>query len=467
MANPKQKRRRRKIILFTPLTVAVALVAVLVIVKRREPPIAIQKEKAARRDLTETVVANGKIQPVVEVTISPEVSGEIIELPVKEGQAVKKGDLLVRIRPDTYQAARDSAMANYQAAIANTNMQAANLEHAEAEYKRNLELFNSKLLSESDFLTFKTTYDVAVATLTQAVQQEAVAKAALDSANADLVKTTIYSPLTGTVTRLNSELGERVVGTAMMAGTEIMTVSDLSAMEAQVDLGEIDVVLVAMGQTVKLDVDAFKDRKFTGTVTEIANSNESATGTGTSSSGSSSSSSSSTDATKFEVKIRIAEKEAFRPGMSVTANIETRYRTNVVTVPIQSVTTRMPKAPTPATGNTNAAQVAANDPPATGGTNAVTATNAATGTNVANAETKPNEGGKPVEVVFVVDGDHVKSVPVKLGISDDNYYEITDGLTNGEEIVTGGYKAINRELEDGKKITVDAKAAAADKNTTN
>jgi HlyD family secretion protein len=465
MANPKQKRRRRKIILFSAVGVLVALVGVLVAVKRRDQPVAISKEKVTRRDVTETVVANGKIQPVVEVTISPEVSGEIIELPVKEGQNVKKGDLLVKIRPDNYLAARNSALANYHASIANTNTAASNLERARLEYERDKELYKSSLVSESDFLTVKTTYDVAVATLAGSVEQVAVAQAALDTADADLVKTTIYSPLAGTVTRLNSELGERVVGTAMMAGTEIMTVSDLNAMEARVDLGEIDVVLVAVGQAVKLEVDAFKDRKFTGTVTEIANSaNNSTTGTGATAS-SSSSSSSSQDATKFQVKIRIAEKEVFRPGMSVTANIETRYRTNVLTVPIQCVTTRMPKEA--AKGKTNEiVQVASTDPaPATAGTNAVSdvSTNAA-GTNNAASNKKPNEPVKPAEVVFLVDSGHAKMAKVKRGISDDNYVEIVDGLKEGQEVVTGTYKAIAKELEEGKAVKVDEHAAAADKD---
>jgi HlyD family secretion protein len=469
MANPKQKSRRRKIILFSAVGVLVALVGVLVAVKHREQPVAISKEKVIRRDVTETVVANGKIQPVVEVTISPEVSGEIIELPVKEGQNVKKGDLLVKIRPDTYLAAYNSALANYHASIANTNTAASNLERARLEYEREKQLYKSALVSDSDFLTVKTTYDVAVATLAGAVEQVAVAQAALDSAEADLTKTTIYSPLDGTVTRLNSQLGERVVGTAMMAGTEIMTVSDLNAMEARVDLGEIDVVLVAVGQAVKMDVDAFKDRKFTGTVTEIANSaNNATTGTGTASSSSSSSSSSSQDATKFQVKIRIAEKELFRPGMSVTANIETRYRTNVLTVPIQCVTTRMPK------GKTNSvAQVAGADPaPATGGTNVATqvssnVTQTTSETNDATTNKKPNEPVKPVEVVFLVNGDHVNMAPVKRGISDDNYVEIVDGLKEGQEVVTGTYKAIAKELDDGKAVKVDTHAAAAtDKDKT-
>ncbi len=437
MANPKRKKRRIWIVGGILLVVALA-VSGAVYFRKQEPVVVIQKEKATRRSLTELVVANGKVQPVVQVKISPEVSGEIIELLVKEGQSVKKGDLLVRIKPDNYQASRNSADANYKYSLANSNTAYANLQKAELEYMRNLELFKNKLVSDSTFLEAKTTYDVAKATLSGSLQQVEVAHASLQTATADLFKTTIYSPLTGTVTKLNSELGERVVGTAMMAGTEIMTVSDLNEMETRVDIGEVDVVLIKVGQQARLEVDAFKDRKFKGVVTEIANSSKN----------SSSATASTTEATKFEVKIRIAEKESFRPGMSVTAEIETRYRTNVMTVPIQSVATRLPKDPSKdKTGATN-------------GMAAASATPKATGTN----EVKFGEKKKPLEVVFVVDGDHAKMVPVTRGISDENYVEIVEGLKEGEEVVSGGYKAINRELEDGKKVVVGTKPIISDKD---
>jgi HlyD family secretion protein len=260
-----------------------------------------------------------------------------------------------------------------------------------------------------------------------------MAQASLQKVEDDLSKTTIYSPLDGTVTKLNSQLGERVVGTAMMAGTEIMTVSDLNAMETRVDIGEIDVVLIQVGQKARLDVDAFKDRKFTGTVTDIANSAKN--------NSSNSTSSTSQEATKFEVKIRIDEKEQFRPGMSVTAEIETRYRTNVITVPIQSVTTRFPKE-----AKTNAVELAKKETAAAGFTPG--------GSKAASEKKKQAEGPKAAEVVFLVDGDRVKMVPVKRGISDDNYVEITDGLKEEQTVVSGGYKAINRELEDGKQIII-------------
>jgi HlyD family secretion protein len=488
MASNKSKSKR-KIILFSILGLLVVGGVVASRFAKGTPPIPITTEKVARRTITELVVANGKIEPVLQVKISPEVSGEIIELDVKEGQNVKKGDLLLKIRPDNYLAARNSAQANYRSGIANRESAKANLGKAELEYHRNDTLFKAKLISESDFLTAKTTYDVAKTTLDGAIEQVSIAHAQLDSAEADLSKTTIYSPLTGTVSKLNSQLGERVVGTAQMAGTEIMTVADLNNMEARVDIGEIDVPLIKLCQKATLEVDSFKDQKFGGLVTEIANSaNNNDTSTAASA---------STEATKFQVRIQVTEKERFLPGMTVTANIETRYRTNVLSVPILSVTTRLPATNNLAGTNTNNLAGANTNNLAGANTNnlagantnnlagantnnlAGTNTNNLAGTNTNNlastntngsgtnamAAKKPDELAKPIEVVFVVEGDHVKKVPVKCGISDDNYYEITDGLKEGDVVVSGGSKVINRDLEDGKKVVVNAAAAKEEKET--
>jgi HlyD family secretion protein len=465
MAKNKSKSER-KIIIFSILGLLVIGGVAAHKFLKADPFIAVSTEKVTRRNITEIVIANGRIEPVLQVNISPEVSGEIIQLNVKEGQDVKKGDLLFKILPDNYVAARNSAQANYKSSIANRDTAAANLEKADLEYKRNDALFKAKLISESDFLTAKTTYDVAKTSLAAAAEQISIARAQLDNAEADLAKTTVYSPLTGTVSKLNSELGERVVGTAQMAGTEVMTVADLNVMEARVDIGEIDVPLIKLGQKAALEVDAFPDQKFHGAVTEIANSANNNVTTGAASS-----SSTSTEATKFQVRIRVEEKKRFLPGMSVTANIETRYRTNVLSVPIQSVTTRLPATNNPASTNaagTNAAGTNAVGTNAVGtnsaGTNAAN-TNAvgtnAVGTNAAGAK-KPDEPPKQIEVVFLVEGNHVKAAPVKRGISDDNYVEITDGLKEGQEIVSGGFKAIH-DLEDGKKIVVNAAAAGQDK----
>jgi HlyD family secretion protein len=457
-----KSKGKKKIIFFSLLVCAAIAAVVYGKYSKRVPPLSISKEKVAHRNITEVVVANGKIEPVLQVKISPEVSGEIIELNVKQGQHVRKRDLLLKIRPDNYVAARDSAKANFKYATANKNTSDANLERALLEYKRNAALFEAKLISESDYLTAKTTYDVAKTTLAAAVEQVSIAQAQLDSAEVDLSKTVIYSPLDGTVSQLNSQLGERVVGTATMAGTEIMTVANLTNMEARVDVGEMDVPLIGLGQKARLEVDSFKDQKFNGLVTEIANSaNNNDTST-------TASTTSSTDATKFQVKIHVSEKEAFLPGMSVTADIETRYHSNVLSVPIQCVTTRLPIAQTNASSTNHVTRTASSNAP---GTNASTTNVAGTGTNntgtnaLTGTQKKSDELPKPIEVVFVIEGDHVKMLPVKRGISDDNYVEIVEGLHEGQEVVSGGYKAINRDLADGTKVMVNKEGAGQDKET--
>jgi HlyD family secretion protein len=243
-----------------------------------------------------------------------------------------------------------------------------------------------------------------------------------------------------------------------MAGTEIMTVADLNNMEARVDIGEIDVPLIKLGQKASLEVDSFKDQKFNGLVTAIANS----ANNNDTSSAATISSSTSTEATKFQVKILLTEKERFLPGMSVTANIETRYRSNVISVPIQSVTTRIPTNNAAST-NTNSLASAKTNTLAATNTLAITNTNTNSSATNGSAAKKADEPPKPIEVVFILEGDHVKQAPVKRGISDDNYVEITDGLKEGQEVVSGGYKAINRDLEDGKKVVVNAEAAGQSK----
>ena len=433
-------KKRRKIIVFSVIGLVVIGLVLTALFRKREAVITIQTEKVTRRNLTETVVANGRIQPVVQVKISPEVSGEIIELPVKEGQEIHKGDLILKIKPDFYIANRNQATASYKSSLAGQATAEANLRKAEADFKRSKGLLEAKLIPLSDFDQAQASYDVAQAQLTGAKHQVEMAHASLASAEEELAKTTIASPLTGTISKLNSQLGERVLGTVQNAGTVIMTIADLNNMEARVDVGEMDVVLIAPGQKARLEVDAFKDRKFTGIVTDIANSSKDSGSMG----------SQSQEATKFEVRIRAKENEAFRPGMSVSAEIETRYRTNVLTVPMASVTTRPPKPPekkdkpgknTAKSGDTNTVSSARTN-----------GTLSATGTNNPASDKKSKEGPKAIEVVFVADGNHVKMAPVKIGICDNDYWEITNGLAEGQEVVSGGYRAISKDLEDGKKI---------------
>ncbi len=434
--------KRRKIIIFSLVGLVLAGLAGVAFFRKREPVITIQTEKVVRRDIIEKVVANGKIQPVLQVKISPEVSGEIIDLPVKEGQTVKKGQLIVKIKPDFYIAQMNQSQAGYESAVAGKAQAEANLEKAAADFKRNKDLWDHKLISEADYVGFKAAFDVCKAQVDSALHQVESAKATVASAQDSLDKTTIVSPMTGTISKLNSRLGERVLGTVQNVGTEVMTIADLNEMEARVDLGENDVVLIAPQQTAQLEVDAFKDRKFSGVVTEVANSSNDSSTTMTSSSASNNS---NQDATKFQVKIRIQEKEDFKPGMSVTAEISTRFRTNVLTVPIASVTTRMPKDKDK-DKEKNGTKVAAADPVPDKGTNVCT-TNA-----VSKSDAKVKGPAKPIEVVFLMEGERAKMVPVKIGISDDNYWEITQGLTEGLEVVSGGYRAISRDLEDNKKI---------------
>jgi HlyD family secretion protein len=466
----KQKKRRRKWVILGVIILALGGMGVAALMQKREPMLMVETQKVERRDLTETVLANGRIQPVVQVKISAEVSGEIIELPVKEGQEIKKGDLLVRIKPDVYVAAKESAEAGYLSSISGKNLSEANLRKATAEFQRNKDLYDANLVPETTFVEYKTALEVASAQVETATHQVAVAKASLARAEEELNKTSIFSPLNGTVSQLNSELGERVVGTAMMTGTEIMTVADLDQMEARVDIGEIDIPLIALGQKANLEVDAFRDKEFKGTVSEISNSAK----------GLSTPASQSQEGTKFEVRIRIDDRGAFRPGMTVTAEVETRYRTNVLAVPIQSVTTRPPKKPEEklagkADGTEGTNEVAGVSEEGTSDTNEVVEVaesdekhEADEVADAASVEKKPKksrkdgekkpgsdedkERPKHVEVLFVVEGDVAKMVPVKRGISDDEYTEIEEGLTEGQVVVTGGYKVISKDLEDGKKV---------------
>ena len=395
--------------------------------KFRPKPLTVQTDKVARRNLTELVTATGKIQPVLQVKISPEVAGEIIELPVKEGQFVHKGDLLVKIKPDYYRAIRDSAEASFRSAESGLVSASANVSRASSEFQRVKELASKKLISGTDFDTAKNNQEVAAAAEVSARHQIEMARQSLKKAEEDLLKCTIYSPIEGTVSKLISEVGERVVGTGMMAGTEIMTVADLNEMEARVEVGEVDVVLVRTGQKARLEVDSFRDRKFAGLITQIANSAK------TQSAGT------QQEATKFEVRIRITDRERFLPGMSVTAELETRYRTNVLTVPIQCVTTRLPKGTKKEIEAKKADSQMDKD----------------LEQDLAALSKKKEKVVPAIDVVFSVQGGKAVMLPVKRGISDDAYYEIESGVTEDTEVVTGSYKAIARELEDGKLAQVD------------
>ncbi len=405
MAN--NKKSKKKVIIFSALgVVVIALVLIVIMGSKKEPVITIQTEKALRKTITQSVTATGKIYPEIQVVITPEVSGEITSLPVKEGVRVKHGDLLMKIKPDIYNALRDRSAAELSSAK-------ASLERSRSEHNRGLELFNKGLISKSELEQLNTTYEVSKAQYDQA-------DAALKQANENLSKTTIYAPMDGTVSALKVELGERVLGTSQFQGTTVMTVADLSRMEARVDVGENDIVLISLGDTTRIEVDALPDKKLTGVVYEIGNTAKT-TGLGT-----------QEEVTDFEVKIRILDKDvALRPGMSMTATIETETRNNVIVVPVQSVTTRSQKKDMEKKEVDEVEQQEASQ-----------------------FKTK-QKFEKPKEVVFIVDNNSAKMVEVKRGISDDSYTEIIEGLAEGKEIVSGTYKAISRELEEGSKVKID------------
>lgn len=414
MANGK--KNKKKIFIFSGIgAVVIILILVIVLGSRKENVIPVQTEKIGRRTITQIVNASGKIQPETMVKINAEVSGEITALPVKEGDQVKKGDLLVRIKPDQYQAQVDRAEAGLASSRASLNLQKANLEKVESEFKRAQELYQKNLLSDQEFIAAKTAMSVAKAQYETAQAGVRQSEASLRDARESLAKTVIYAPMNGTVSQLLSELGERVSGSSFTQGTQIMTVADLSAMEARVDVGENDIITISIGDTARLSIDAFPDRKFNGIVYEIANTATSR-GLGT-----------QDEVTNFQVKIRVKNKEAsLRPGMSMTADIETATKKNVLSVPIQSVTTRSPKPKTEETKEADA-------PP----------------------QSAFSKNEKPVECIFIVENNKAKMVPVKRGINDEGYVELLEGATEEAEVISGTYKAINRDLEEGSIVKID------------
>ena len=422
------KKSKKKLIIFGSLGLLVAIFIIITLIgSGKENIILVQTEKVQKRNITQIVTATGNIDPEFKVIITPEVTGEIIGLPVKEGDKVKKGDLLIKIKGDQYQAQRDRLEANLKASEATLKQRLADLNKLKLEYQRIKDLHSKGLSSDSEYETAKSNYESAEALYEQAQANVQQSKAQLREVMETLYKTTIYAPMSGTVTQLNVQLGDRVLGSGFSQGTNIMTVSDLSSMQAVVDVDENDVVLVSIGDTAIIKVDAFGDREFHGIVTEIANSAQS-TGVGT-----------QEQVVNFEVKINFFDlDDNLRPGMSCNADIRTETVENVVSVPIQSVTTR------------ENVGTLANDQ---ANKDVKDSTNGSKGKN----DEMQMDKKEPQEVVFIVKNGTAKAVPVKTGISDDNYLEIKDGLKGGESVVSGSYRAISRELEDGSKVRVDNK----------
>ena len=368
-------------------------------------------ENAEKRSLTETITANGKIQPEKEVKISPDVAGEIVELTVKEGDFVEKGKLLLRIKPDIYISQRERSLAAISSARARLAQSQAQFTQAELAFNRNKQLYNEQTISKSEYEQSEASYTVAKSEVDAANYSVQSAEASLKEANENLTKTSIYAPMSGTVSMLLVELGERAVGTGMMSGTELMRIADLTRMEAQVQVNENDIVRVTVGDTAIISVDAYLDQKFKGLVTEIANS---AKTTGVS----------ADQVTNFDVKILLIPESytmlgenPFRPGMSATVNIRTETKTGIITIPIQSVTTR-------------------------------TDTTKLT-TTVADEDIRT--------IVFTTDGTYAFAKDVKTGVQDNSYIEILSGINEGDRVISAPFSAISKKLSDSTLVEVVTK----------
>lgn len=397
--------------------------------------IQVATEKALSRDISESVSASGKIKPHLEVKISPEVSGEVVELPIKEGDVVKKGQLLCKIRPDILQSGYDRAVASYNTQKASVGNSTQMLKQAEATfenqasiYKRDQALYNNKVLTAAEFDAAKANYESAKASLEAAKQNVigstyglAQSQASVKEAQDNLAKTTIYAPVDGVISKLSVEIGERVLGTQQFAGTEIMTISDLSQLDVNVDVNENDINRIKLNDSSKIEVDAFYGKTFTGKVIEIGSS---ANVVGTN----------ADQVTNFTVKVRISPESykdllvktannqvPFRPGLTATVDINTNH-TNSLSVPIQSVTTRQEKKDS-------------------------------TGVKKKDGDESKSVVAAPVkEYVFVYNAGKVKQVQVTTGIQDDSYIQILSGLKSGDEVVSSPFATISKILKDKMEV---------------
>jgi HlyD family secretion protein len=437
--------------------ILVALIGGLLLAKQKGwigkiDPTEVVFANAKNADIIERVTASGKVQPEVEVKISPDVSGEIIGLYVEEGDSVKKGQLLLKIRPDNYEsflarasAAVSSSKAQFEQSKAGISQSEARLIKANIDYNRNKKLHDDKVISDADFDAVVSTLNIAKQDVEASKSNAEAARFNVQSSQANLKdaaenlrKTTIYAPMNGTVSKLNVELGERVVGTSQMAGTELLRIANLNNMEVRVNVNENDIVRVNVGDSVVIDVDAYStsNRKFKGLVYEVASSSNSQTG--------SSAISSTTDAvTEFEVKIRVLRDSyrdlmvkssktfPLRPGMTASVEVITDRKNGVLTVPLASVTTRDPNA-------VKEEVTSQNGPP--------------TAVEEKTDEKKVVKKGPLKEVVFINDKGKAKIREVKTGISDFENIEILSGLKNGEEIISGPFLVVSKKLKDGELV---------------
>jgi HlyD family secretion protein len=429
----KSKKILRYVIILAVVFVILAIVGKKVGWFGKEEVVKVAIEKAEKRRIIETITANGKIQPDMEVKLSPEVSGEIVELNVIEGDQVNKGKLLVKIKPDTYISGRDRVEAALNSAKSRLAQAEAQFLQSELSYNRNKTLWEQKAISESEYENSLASYKVALAELESAKYSVKSAEASLNEAQEALIKTNIYAPMTGTVSMLNVELGERVVGTSLMTGTELMRIADLNRMEVKVEVNENDIVRVAMNDTATIEVDAFLGEKFKGIVTEIANSANTA-GLATD------------QVTNFDVKVFLLQSSymhlfdqgylnPFRPGMSANVDIQTDTKNDILTVPIQAVTTRADSALAAKSENKNEE---------TGFTEV----------SGQDQESQKSDNEETREVVFIVKDGKAVLREVKTGIQDNTFIEVLEGIEPGDEIITSPYAAITKKLEDGDPVEI-------------
>ncbi len=404
--------------------------------KSADKSVVVSAEKAVTKTITQLVNATGKIQPEVEVKIAPEVSGEIVELPLREGAVVKKGDLLVKIRPDNYRYQLDQREADLAAARASSMQSKAQLLKLQEDLKRTAELFAKKLVSDSDLTAAKTSVEAAQAGFENSLAQIRRQEGLLSQAKDQLEKTVIFSPMDGTVSSRTSEVGERVAATGQFNAAEVMRVADLSRMEVRVNVNENDVVNVKVGDKARVTIDAYPNRKFTGAVREIASAAKTQ-GLNT-----------QEEVTNFQVKISIADKDvALRPGMSATVDIETRTVENVVAVPIQAVTVRSREGSKTIEELAQDREKKAKENQGDGAAAAVN--------EKQQREREKADRDALQRVVFLKQGDTVKMVNVETGIADTTHLEIKSGLKAGDEVVSGPFSVITRTLKDGAKVRLE------------
>ena len=445
-AAPKKKSRKRLWLVIGGLVLLGGMVAgVMIKNKGKEAGIPVTVEKAFVKTITQVVTATGKVQPEIEVKISPEVGGEVIAIPLKEGASVKKGDVLVKIKPDFYQAQVEQMEAALASAKASSVLSQAHLTKAEQDFKQSQELYAKKLVSDADFTAAQTNLNVAKADFDSSQAQIRRSDGSLSQARDSLDKTILYAPMDGSISSLSSEVGERVIGGGQFAGTEIMRVADLGNMELRVLVNENDIVNVKIKDHAVISIDAYPNRKFSGSVTEISSS---ASGTGTATS---QASAQSTEVTNFLVKILVTDRDIqLRPGMSATADIETKTVENVIAVPIQSVTVRAEGGKTTEELQQQKAKEAREK--------------SGNDLEVADEKSQARRTRDQLQrVVFIKSGDKVRLQKVETGIADNAHIEVKSGVKAGEEVVSGTYAAISRKLKDGAVVILEKPKPAEEK----